>query len=100
MGRLLEGSRGVELRAWVPARGQAPGDPHGRKVGWSLYTLITEEAPADEEGAVLLCWRDHGGFWISAADCRAAIARYRAVGRKVRHPVTRLPAPGAQPGNL
>jgi hypothetical protein len=88
MGRLLEGPHGIMLSAWVPAWEQAPGS---RGVGWSLSTMIDDEVPADAEGSVLRCWRGHGLFWISAADCRAAIARYRVRGRKVRHPATRMP---------
>jgi hypothetical protein len=94
MGRLLEEPHGIALSAWVPAPGQV--NPDSRGVGWSLYTLITDEAPADQEGSVLLCWRGHRGFWISAADCRAAIGRYRARGRKVRQPATRMPPENAQ----
>jgi hypothetical protein len=100
MGRLLEGPGGVGLSAWVPAWGQSPANPDSRRLGWSLYTLITDESPADEEGSVLLCWRGHRGFWVSAADCRGAIARYRARGRKIRHRATRRPTPTAPPGKV
>jgi hypothetical protein len=100
MGRLLEGPDGIELIAWVPARGQAPGDPGGRRVGWSLYAPITNKFPADEERAVLVCWRGHKGLWISGADCRAAIARYKVRGRKVRQPAKRLRPPSTQPDKL
>jgi hypothetical protein len=100
MGRLLEGPRGIALMAWVPAWAQAPGDTDSRRVGWSLYTLITDEALADEDGAALLCWRGHSGLWVSTADCRAAIARYRARGRKVRQRATRVPPPSTPPGKL
>jgi hypothetical protein len=100
MGRLLEGPHGIELIAWVPARGQAPGDPGGRRVGWSLYAPITDEFPPDEERAVLVCWRGHKGLWISGADCRAAIARYKALGRKVRQPAKHLNPQGEQPDKL
>jgi hypothetical protein len=93
MGRLLEGSDGIALSAWVLALGQMP---DSRGIGWSLYTLITDEAPADQEGGVLVCWRGHRGFWISASDCRTAIKRYRTRGRKVRHPATRKPPPSTQ----
>ena len=94
MGRLLEDSHGIVLSVWVPAPGQVDPETHG--VGWSLSTLITDEQPADQEGSVLSCWRDHRGFWISAADCRAAIGRYRARGKKVRLPAKRMPPPSAQ----
>jgi hypothetical protein len=90
MARLLEGPDGIALSAWVPAHGQIP---DSRGVGWSLYTLITDEEPADQDGGVLVCWRGHHGLWISASDCRAAIRRYRERGRKVRHPATRKPPP-------
>ena len=89
MARLLEEPQGIVLLAWVPAPGQ--GDPGTRGLGWSVSTLITDEEPADQEGSVLSCWRDHRGLWVSAADCRAAIARYRARGRRVRHPARRMP---------
>jgi hypothetical protein len=58
--------------------------------------IRTKVAPANEDGSILLCWRGHGGFWINTADCRTVIARYRARGRKVRHPATRVPSPSEQ----
>lgn len=95
MARLLEGPDGIALNAWVPAWGHAPGNPESRRVGWALATEITDTEPADEEGSVLLCWRGHSGLWISAADCRTAIARYRARGKKVRHVASRRQRPSA-----
>jgi hypothetical protein len=82
--RLLESADGVGLRAWVPAWGMSPSDPGSRRLGWLLYTPITDTTPDDEDSAILACWKGHRGSWITGADCRAMISSYRAQGRRVR----------------
>lgn len=88
MGRVLEGVEGIGLSAWVPAK--AVGDPGGRGAGWSLFTPITDDHPADGDGSVLNCWRGHGGLWIDGAACRRVARRYREGGKKVRQAADRL----------
>lgn len=69
--------------AWVPATGQAPADPGGRRVGWTLRALVDEVMP-DSQAAVLRCWRGCDPVSITARDCREVTAAYRATGRKRR----------------
>lgn len=83
MARLLEGSSGIGLRAWVPTKSVA--DPNGRDAGFELFTLVTDDDPADEDGSVLNCWRGHGNLWIDGKTCRRLVQLYRERGKRVRH---------------
>lgn len=85
MARVHEDPSGLSISAWVAARGMSPGDPGSRRVGWTLWAPIDETTPADDDGSILNCWNDHGSMWITGADCRRLVTRYKARG-KIRHP--------------
>lgn len=91
LARLRDRDDGVGLTSWM--RGSSVANPQSLSVGYAFYTLITAAEPADDETADLVCWRGHGGLRITGADCRAIVDRYRAKGRKIRHPATRVPQP-------
>lgn len=92
LARLLETDQGVGLRAWVPA--QVPGRPDTRDAGYELWAWIRDEQPADDDGAVLNCWKGHTGLWVTGALCRELVTLYRESGRPSRRPASR--APGSQ----
>lgn len=87
--RFYDEPGGVSLYAWVPA--SSPSLPGSRRTGWTLYAPVGDDEPSDAEGSILNCWRGHGSLWITGADCRAVIQRYRVRSKKVRHPASRAP---------
>lgn len=90
MAYLYDDAEGIAVHAWVPARGQAPGDPNGQSVGWALYALVEGEMP-DDVGSVLNCWRGHNSLRVTAGDCRAIADTYRTKGSVVRRPARTQP---------
>ncbi|MCF7552201.1 hypothetical protein [Pseudonocardia sp. WMMC193] len=91
LGRMHDEPGGVGLAVWVPAEGQSPSNVTSKRLGWTLYSLISDPELGDDEASVLNCWRGHGGLWITVGECRASVERYRAKGRKVRLVVGRMP---------
>ncbi|MFC9140906.1 hypothetical protein ACFTWM_03075 [Streptomyces bacillaris] len=87
MARLFDAPDGIAVSAWIPAAASAPGDPNGRRVGWTFFAMIDDSMP-DEESAPLKCWRGHDHLVVTARDCRTAAAAYRSTGRKKRVPLS------------